>query len=240
MRPLAGGGHTQTLAVIDFETTGMSPAMGARATEIAVVLVCNGRITGRYQSLMRSGAWVPPFITQLTGISNAMLDDAPPAEQVMREVAAFVGGAGLVAHNAAFDRGFWSAEMQRANGADAGADVSAGICASAGAGAQAQAPAFACTLLLSRRLYPEAPNHRLGTLKAFHDLPGTSRAHRALADAEVTAHLLLKMQRDVERRYEDVIGAAGATHELLVALQRSSRHALRRCFEAKPARTCSV
>jgi DNA polymerase III subunit epsilon len=212
-----GAGPSRTLAVIDFETTGMSPATGARATEIAVVLVQGDRIVDRYQSLMRSGAWVPPFITQLTGISNAMLATAPPAEAVMQEVAAFVGGAPLVAHNAAFDRGFWRAEMARAD-CHAAADA-----------------AFACTLLLSRRLYPEAPNHRLGTLKAFHDLPDTGRAHRALADAEVTAHLLLKMQRDVERRFEDVIGAAGATHELLVALQRSARQQLRRCIQGQAA-----
>ena len=73
----------QTLAVIDFETTGMSPAQGARATEIAVVLVEDGQIVGRFQSLMNSGAWVPPFIEQLTGISNAMLTAAPPARAVI-------------------------------------------------------------------------------------------------------------------------------------------------------------
>ena len=70
----------QTLAVIDFETTGSSPAQGGRATEIAAVLVQGGRIVGRFQSLMNSGAWVPPFIQQLTGISNEMLADAPPAD----------------------------------------------------------------------------------------------------------------------------------------------------------------
>ena len=63
----------ETLAVIDFETTGMSPAQGARATEIAAVLVQGGQVAGRFQSLMNTGAWVPPFIEQLTGISNAML-----------------------------------------------------------------------------------------------------------------------------------------------------------------------
>ena len=55
------------IAVIDFETTGMSPAQGARATEIAAVLVDDGEVVGRFQSLMNSGAWVPPFIEQLTG-----------------------------------------------------------------------------------------------------------------------------------------------------------------------------
>jgi DNA polymerase III subunit epsilon len=96
----------ETVAVVDFETTGTSPAQGARATEIAAVLVQNGQIVGRFQSLMNSGAWVPPFIEQLTGISNAMLRAAPPARAVVHELMRFTKGLPLVAHNAAFDRIF--------------------------------------------------------------------------------------------------------------------------------------
>ncbi len=198
----------ETIAVIDFETTGLSPATGGRATEIAAVLVRDGRIVGRYASLMQSGAWVPPFIEQLTGISNAMLAAAPPAERVMREVASFVGDCPLVAHNAAFDRPFWCAELQRA-------DCNA-------------MHHFACTLLLARRLYPECPNHRLGTLAAWHHLPTAGRAHRALADAEVTAKLLLQMQRDVKLRF----AAPAASHELLLQLQRAKRSGLAACVAA--------
>ncbi|HLA31325.1 MAG TPA: exonuclease domain-containing protein, partial [Pseudomonas sp.] len=62
-----------SIAVLDFETTGLSPAQQARATEIGVVIVEGGQIVARYQSLMNSGTRVPPFIEQLTGISNAML-----------------------------------------------------------------------------------------------------------------------------------------------------------------------
>ena len=69
---------------------------------------------GRFQSLMRTDAWVPPFIEHLTGISNQMLRTAPSAGAVMREVAQFTRGCPLVAHNAAFDRGFWQAELARA------------------------------------------------------------------------------------------------------------------------------
>jgi len=68
----------ETLAVIDFETTGLGPTHGGRATEVAAVLVQGGEIVGRFQSLMNSGAWVPPFITQLTGITNAMLQPRRP------------------------------------------------------------------------------------------------------------------------------------------------------------------
>lgn len=204
----------ETIAVIDFETTGLSPVQGARATEIAAVLVRGGQIVDRFQSLMNTGAWVPPFIEQLTGISNRMLATAPPAQAVMREVARFTRGCPLVAHNAAFDRGFWRAEQVLA---DCEPD---------------DAHAFACTLLLSRRLYPLAENHRLGTLAKLHALPSAGRAHRALADAEVTAHLLLRVQRDVEQRFAGPLGGARATHGLLAALQRAQRMQLERCVAA--------
>ena len=199
-----------TIAVIDFETTGMSPALGARATEIAAVLVRGGRIVGRFASLMRSGARVPPFIEQLTGISNRMLAAAPPAAEVMREVAAFTRGCGVVAHNASFDRSFWRHEHSLAS-------VRQG---------DPVADDFACTLLLSRRLYPEAPNHKLGSLAAFHGIAPTGRAHRALADAEVTAELWLRITHDVTRRF-----SATAPFGLLCALQKSPRQALARCTE---------
>ena len=209
----------ETVAVIDFETTGMSPGMGARATEIAAVLVQGGQIVGRFQSLMNSGAWVPPFIEAFTGISNAMLAQAPPARAVMREVLQFTRGCPLVAHNAGFDRGFWQAEA-----------------------AQAQpdpdpAHRFACTLLLSRRLYPQAPNHQLGTLANFHHLPRSGRAHRALADAEVTAHLLVRLQQDVQARYADALMGARPTHAQLCTLQRTPRARLADCFSPPARRT---
>ena len=98
-----------TVAVIDFETTGISPDAGARATEIAAVLVRDGR-RRRYQSLM-TVLRVSPFIEQLTGINEMVR--APPAAKVMREVADFVGAHPMVAHNASFDCRFWDAELGR-------------------------------------------------------------------------------------------------------------------------------
>jgi DNA polymerase-3 subunit epsilon len=200
-----------TIAVVDFETTGMGPAQGARATEIAVVLVQGGRIVDRYQSLMRTGVHIPFLIVQLTGITNAMLQDAPPAEQVMREVAEFTRGLPLVAHNAAFDRGFWRAE-----------------CAHAGL-APDPAHQFACTVLLSRRLYPEAPSRSLGPLAAWLGLERDGRAHRAMSDADLTAQLLIRLQRDVEQRFAAELGERPVDHALLERLQRAQRQQLARC-----------
>ncbi len=188
-----------SIAVIDFETTGISPNMGDRATEVAIVLVEGGQVVGQFQSLMNAGVRVNSFITQLTGITNEMVQAAPPAEQVMREAARFVGGRPMVAHNAAFDRKFWQAELARCG--------------------QDGSHAFACTLLLSRRLYPQAPNHKLGTLAALHHLPSSGRAHRALADAEMAAHLLAQMQRDIAAR----CGGRPVEYELLMGLQRCSK-----------------
>lgn len=187
------------LAVIDFETTGATPAHGARATEVAICLLEGGRIVDRYASLMNAGVHIPSFITQLTGITNAMVAAAPAAEVVMREAAAFVGARPMVAHNAAFDRQFWRSEL-----------------AYCGLPAPQE---FACTLMLSRRLYPNAPNHKLGTLAQWFDLPASGRAHRALADAEVAAHLLARMQHDLQTRH----GCSRADAALLMALQRTAK-----------------
>ncbi|WP_298933352.1 PolC-type DNA polymerase III [uncultured Ramlibacter sp.] len=184
-------------AIIDFETTGLSPAQGDRATEIAIVLMEGDREVGRFQSLMNAGVYINSFIESYTGISNDMIANAPPAEEVMAEAARFVGDAPMVAHNASFDRRFWAAELARL-GPDAGAP---------GAGNP-----FACTLLLSRRLYPEAGSFKLGSLAALHALSFSSRAHRAMADAEVAALLWAKIRRDMARRYE----VDDAPHDLLV------------------------
>jgi DNA polymerase III subunit epsilon len=189
-------------AVIDFETTGLSPLWGDRATEVAIVLLEGGRVVDRFQSLMNAGVRIPAFITQLTGITNAMVAGAPEAAQVMMEASRFVGKAPLVAHNASFDRKFWQAEL-------------------ALAGLAAPQP-FICTLLLSRRLYPQAPNHKLGSLVDYHHLPRLGAAHRALADAEMAAGLLLQIRQDLI----GLFGVALPTHELLLSLQACSRKAV--------------
>ncbi|MDW5441246.1 3'-5' exonuclease [Polaromonas sp. SM01] len=191
------------IAVIDFETTGLSPAMGDRATEVAIVLVEDGRVVDRFQSLMNAGVHIPAFITSLTGINNAMVAAAPDAATVMTQANRFVGTAPMVAHNAAFDRKFWEAELGRAG--------------------ETAAQAFACTLLVSRRLYPQAPSHKLGVLVDYHRLPRGGRAHRALADAEMAAALLGQIQNDLRSRH----GVARPDHALLMALQRCAKPAVR-------------
>jgi DNA polymerase-3 subunit epsilon len=198
----------ETVAVLDFETTGLSPAMGDRATEIAIALVRDGQVVDRFQSLMNAGRRIPAEVTALTGISNTMLAAAPPVASVMREACRFVGTAPVVAHNASFDKKFWEAELTRLS--------------------MPSVSRFACTLLLARRVYPESVNHRLSTLVRLLGLPQTGRAHRAMVDAEMTSHLWWRIQQDLATNH----GLRNVNHALLEKLQKVPRAQLRSHLQA--------
>ena len=171
----------QTVVVLDFETTGLSPGQGDRAIEIGAVRLEQGVITDRFQRLMNPGGRIDAFIESYTGITNAMLSQAAPCAEVMNEFADFICGYDLVAHNASFDRRFLDAELQRIQRDYGGR--------------------FACSMLAARRLYPAAPNHKLATLVSYKRLPNDGTFHRALADAEMTAHLWLAMLAEIEQGY---------------------------------------
>ena len=198
----------EAVAVIDFETTGLSPAQGDRATEVAAVVVENGRVVDRYQSLINAGVRIPAYIEALTGISNAMIRSAPSAGEVMREVSDFVGDIPIVAHNASFDARFWDAELARIQ--------------------RTRKQEFVCSLLLSRRLLPLAPSHRLGALVEYAKLPVAGRYHRALADAEMTASLLQRLEEELRLRHQ----VPQVSVELLRRIQRASKAQLPKCLAA--------
>lgn len=198
----------EAVAVIDFETTGLSPAQGDRATEIAAVIVEDGRVVDRYQSLMNAGVRIPPYIEALTGISNAMIRSAPAAAAVMRDVSDFVGDIPIVAHNASFDAKFWDAELARIE--------------------RSRKQDFVCSLLLSRRLFPLAPSHKLGALVDYARLPVAGRYHRALADAEMAASLLLRLEEELRLRHQ----VPQVSVDLLRRIQRTSKAQLSRCLAA--------
>ena len=171
-----------TVIVLDFETTGMSPEQGDRAIEIGAVKLESGQVTGRFQGLMNPGLRIPAFIEGLTGITNEMLTGAPDCAEVMDGFADFIAGYHLVAHNASFDRRFLDAELARI-GRDYNGE-------------------FACSMLAARRVYRNAPDHKLGTLVAYNSIPHDGTFHRALADAEMTAGLWLGMLGDITARHE--------------------------------------
>jgi DNA polymerase-3 subunit epsilon len=189
----------ETVAVLDFETTGLSPNYGDRATEIAITLVRDGQVIDRYQSLMNAGRRIPSDVTHLTGITNAMISKAPSVAKVMREACQFVGNIPVVAHNASFDKKFWDAELAYLS--------------------LSSASKFACTMLLSRRLYPNSSNHRLSTLVQLLGLPQSGRAHRAMVDAEMTSHLWCRIQKDVSETYR----IRSVNHDLLTRVQKVTK-----------------
>jgi DNA polymerase III epsilon subunit family exonuclease len=164
-----------TFAVIDLETSGGSPNSGAGITEIGVVKVRGGVVLGSFQSFVDPGHSLPPFITQLTGITNAMLISAPFVDEVLPTLFEFLGSPEetvLVAHNAPFDISFLKA---------------------AALVHEYSWPQYATidTARLARAVLDrdEVINCKLGTLAEFFN-SHTSPNHRALDDALATVDVL--------------------------------------------------
>ena len=173
--------RADTLVVLDFETTGLSPAQGDRVIEVGAVVLEHGQIKARFQSLMNPGFPVDRFIESYTGITNEMLQLAPPCAEVIDEFGEFLGDHNLVAHNASFDRRFLDSEFARVNRNYQGD--------------------FACSMLVARRVLKDAPDHKLATLVVHEDIPNDGTFHRALADSEMTASLWVKMLERIMERY---------------------------------------
>ncbi|MGB0935948.1 MAG: PolC-type DNA polymerase III [Colwellia sp.] len=169
--------NANSLIILDFETTGLSPKMGDRAIEIGAVKIVNGEVVDEFQALMNPQKRVDTFIENYTGITNAMLSTADFCELVMQRFVDFIKGFNLVAHNASFDKSFLDNELARISTTYDGK--------------------FACSLLIARRLYQLAPNHKLGALIKYKDIASNGNYHRALYDAQVTAKLWLAMVDDV-------------------------------------------
>ena len=171
-----------SVVVLDFETTGLSPDWGDCAIEIGAVRIKDGVVVERFQELMNPGFQISGFIEGFTGITNEMLSDAAPCADVMHQFADFLGYDNLVAHNASFDKRFLEAELAKVSRTYMGQ--------------------FVCSMLLARRIYQKAPNHKLGTLVDYLDIPSDGVYHRALYDSEMTAKLWLAMLNQIEERYE--------------------------------------
>ena len=171
-----------TVVVLDFETTGLSPDYGDRAIEIGAVRIEDGEVVERFQALMNPGRRINRFIEDYTGITNGMLKDAPPCKEVMHEFADFINGYNLVAHNASFDKRFLDAELGKI--------------------ARSYSGQFACSMLMSRRIYQNAPNHKLGTLVEYANIPVDGAFHRALYDSEMTTKLWLIMLDSIGQKYK--------------------------------------
>lgn len=154
--------------MLDLETTGGS-AMHDRITEIAMVRVEEGIATQRWSSLVNPGQPIPPFIESLTGISDAMVLDAPRFVEVLPQVKTLLQGAVLVAHNVRFDHGFLAHEMERAG--------------------DLLNVQTLCTVRLSRKLYPQHKVHGLDAISQRHGLHNAAR-HRAMGDVDAVLEWL--------------------------------------------------
>ncbi len=162
--------HDVTFCIIDLETTGGNRT-DDMITEIGAVKVRGGEFLGTFQTLVNPGRAIPPQITVLTGLSDALVSNAPRIEAVLGTLIDFVGDSVIVAHNAGFDVGFLRAACQRAE-----RPPLAGIVVD--------------TVALARRLVrDEVPNCKLSTLASRFRL-SHQPSHRALDDALATADLL--------------------------------------------------
>lgn len=159
-----------TFCVLDFETTGGN-RNDDTITEIGVVKVRGGECLGRFHTLVNPGRAIPPQITVLTGLTDAVVSAAPRIEAVLGSLIDFLGDAVFVAHNASFDLGFLRAALARDGRTD-------------------YRPTVVDTASLARRLLrDEVPNCQLGTLASRLRLDHQP-SHRALDDALATTDLL--------------------------------------------------
>jgi DNA polymerase III epsilon subunit family exonuclease len=158
-------------AVVDVETTGFSP-VSDRIVEVACVLVDGDAVVDRWSTLINPQRPIPERATAVHGITDRAVRGAPLLADALSELREVCSGRLLVAHNAQFDLAFLS-----------GLDHVGGL----------------CTMRLARVLFPEAPNHKNQTLRAFleidREIGEEVGAHRALDDAVVTAHVLLACWR---------------------------------------------
>lgn len=169
----------ETYVVFDVETTGLS-AVYNTIIELAAVKIKNGEIIDRFESFANPHEPISALISNLTGITDEMVADAPEVEMVLRKFHEFVGDTILVAHNASFDMGFINVGFRKIGLPEASNPV-------------------IDTLELARFLYPQLKNHRLNTLCNKFNIELVSH-HRAIYDAEATGYLLWKLIKDANER----------------------------------------
>ncbi len=158
------------LAIIDVETTGLNPRI-ERVIEIGILRVENGKVVKTLNTLINPVTYLPPFITEMTGIRNEELERAPTFFDRYKEIFALLDGALFVAHNANFDYSFMCQEFNRV-------------------GLNFEANTL-CTVQLSRKVFPQHRTHNLGAIIERYGF-SYKRRHRAYDDAAVL-HKFLRM-----------------------------------------------
>ncbi|HKS04757.1 MAG TPA: 3'-5' exonuclease [Gemmatimonadaceae bacterium] len=172
--------HELEYAVVDVETTGRANEGIDRMIEVAAVIVRGGKVGETYSSLVNPGRPVPPIITRLTGITNAMVSTAPRFADIATTFAGHLRNRVFVAQNVGFDWAFVGSELWRATGETLVAER-------------------LCTVRLSRRLLPHLRRRNLDALAAHYELPIVAR-HRAFGDARATAEIFVRLLDELGRQ----------------------------------------
>ncbi len=194
--------------VFDIETTGLNPQQD-RITEIGAVKVRNGQVVDRFSAFVNPGVPIPSFIVKLTGITEDMVKDAPPIEQVLNEFMEFIQGSVLVAHNANFDVGFIKHNAKLM-------------------GEKIKNP-YIDTLELCRKMFPELGKYKLNIV-AKHLKIELENHHRAVDDSMATAKIFIhcikmlkekgcKSIRDIENAFDGEINLKGTSYHAIILVK---------------------
>lgn len=166
--------------VFDLETTGLDPSWDS-IIEIGAIHYANGNEVDRFQTLVNPGWEIPEFITDLTGITNEMVSDAPYIEESLPLFIEYAGNSVLVGHNVNFDVNFVYDNWLRQTGAYFNND-------------------FIDTMRIARKLLKTLPHHRLQDLKEYYGIT-VETEHRAIADCIATKILLEHLHAGVLETY---------------------------------------
>ncbi len=160
-------------SIIDIETTGFNPENND-IIEIAAIKYQGNVVVDKYWQLVKPDTGLlPQHITQLTGITNAMVVDQPPIDEVLPEFVKFIKNSVIVGHNVSFDLSFLNYNLKKIN-------------------RQTIKNPFICTDGLARRIMPDIDSKSLSNLAYHFNIP-FKKQHRAMYDAEVTLKVFLKM-----------------------------------------------
>jgi DNA polymerase III epsilon subunit family exonuclease len=165
--------------VVDIETTGLSCSKH-KITEIAALRVKNHKVKRQFQTLVNPECHIPSFITNLTGIDDEMVEDAPKIEEVLPAFNKFLGKHVFVGHNATFDFNFLDFNTLKMNRIGLNNDL-------------------LCTMRLARRILPHLPSKRLCHV-CDHLEVNNLQAHRAMGDALATSKVLSHFLKELEKR----------------------------------------
>lgn len=167
--------------IIDLETTGLDPTFD-EIIEVGAIRVRNGDVTDTFSSLVKPEKEVDAFITEITGITNEMLADAPSISEIFPDFLSFVSNDIIVGHNVNFDINFvYDTNSKLYN--------------------QYFSNSFTDTLRLSRRLLPELEHHRLKDLINHFEID-IERQHRSLDDCKATLECYNKLKSLAVEKYD--------------------------------------